>query len=236
MAGPGDGVPGGVHAPVQYGPGVRAVATYLVAAHHLPLDRAAAVMSDLLAAPVSPGSINVWVAAAGERLAPFTDRVVDLLADAAVAHFDETGLRVDGRLAWVHAAATDRLTLYTCHERRGREAMDAAGVLPAFTGIAVHDCWAPYFCYPMTHAICNAHVVRNSSACGRTPARRGRPSSPPHWNGSTSPSSRPSSPGHPPSTPRCWPAGTPATTRRSPLGAPPTPNRRAAGAASGRSR
>ena len=160
MAGPGDGVPGGVHAPVQYGPGVRAVATYLVAAHHLPLDRAAAVMSDLLAAPVSPGSISAWVAAAGERLAPFTDRVVDLLADAAVAHFDETGLRVDGRLAWVHAACTDRLTLYTCHDRRGREAMDAARVLPAFTGIAVHDCWAPYFCYPMTHAICNAHVIR----------------------------------------------------------------------------
>lgn len=160
MAGPGDGVPGGVHAPVQYGPGVRAVATYLVAAHHLPLDRAAAVMSDLLAAPVSPGSISAWVAAAGERLAPFTDRVVDLLAEAAVAHFDETGLRVDGRLAWVHAVSTDRLTLYTCHDRRGREAMDAAGVLPAFTGIAVHDCWAPYFCYPMTHAICNAHVVR----------------------------------------------------------------------------
>src|SRR5512142_3525248 len=38
--------------------------------------------------------------------------------------------------------------------------MDAAGVLPAFTGIAVHDWWAPYFCYPMTHAICNAHVAR----------------------------------------------------------------------------
>lgn len=160
MAGPDDGLPDGVNAPVQYGPGVRAIATYLVAGHHLPVDRAAAVMSDLLAAPVSPGSISSWVAAAGNGLTPFTDRVVELLAEAAVVHFDETGLRVEGRLAWVHAASTARLTLYTCHDRRGREAMDAAGVLPAFTGIAVHDCWAPYFCYPMTHAICNAHVVR----------------------------------------------------------------------------
>ena len=39
--------------------------------------------------------------------------------------------------------------------------MDYAGVLPAFTGIAVHDAWAPYDCYPnLTHALCNAHVLR----------------------------------------------------------------------------
>jgi hypothetical protein len=38
--------------------------------------------------------------------------------------------------------------------------MDAAGVLPSFTGIAVHDAWAPYDCYPAaTHALCNAHLL-----------------------------------------------------------------------------
>jgi transposase len=73
---------------------------------------------------------------------------------------DETGLRVDGRLAWVHSASTDTDTLITVHDRRGRVAMDAAGVLPGFTGTAVHDCWQPYFGYPLTHALCNAHVVR----------------------------------------------------------------------------
>lgn len=39
--------------------------------------------------------------------------------------------------------------------------MDAAGVLLSFTGIAVHDAWAPYDCYPAaTHALCNAHLLR----------------------------------------------------------------------------
>src|SRR5665647_1747538 len=52
-------------------------------------------------------------------------------------------------------------TMITCHRRRGREAMNAAGILPAFTGIAVHDAWAPYDTYPkITHALCNAHVLR----------------------------------------------------------------------------
>jgi transposase len=164
MAGAEDGVPGHVRAPTSYGPVVRAVATYLVAEHHLPLDRAAAVLSDLLAAPVSPGSISAWVAAAGAALDPFLDRVRGGLATADVAHFDETGLRVDTQLAWVHSASTRMLTLYTAHDRRGREAMDVAGVLPKFRGVAVHDCWAPYFGYPVTHAICNAHVLRELTA------------------------------------------------------------------------
>lgn len=43
--------------------------------------------------------------------------------------------------------------------------MDAAGVLPAFAGIAVHDCWAPYDGYgQVPHALCNAHVLRELQA------------------------------------------------------------------------
>jgi len=42
----------------------------------------------------------------------------------------------------VHSASTRLLTLFTVHRRRGVEAMDAAGVLPGFTGTAVHDRWA----------------------------------------------------------------------------------------------
>ncbi len=39
--------------------------------------------------------------------------------------------------------------------------MDAAGVLPALRGIAVHDCWAPYDGYAqVTHVLCDAHALR----------------------------------------------------------------------------
>lgn len=157
MAGPGDGVPATVRAPASYGPGVRAVATYLVAGHYLPLARTAAVMSDLLGAPVSGGSVAAWVQAGADGLGPFTDAVRDVITGAPVVNFDETGLRVDGGLGWVHAASTPAATLYTCHARRGKEAMDAAGVLPAFTGIAVHDCWKPYWCYD-TNTHCAART------------------------------------------------------------------------------
>jgi hypothetical protein len=56
------------------------------------------------------------------------------IAAAAVVHFDETRLRTDGRLAWLHSASTSTDVLLTVHPKRGVAAMDAAGVPPAFTG------------------------------------------------------------------------------------------------------
>jgi transposase len=78
-----------------------------------------------------------------------------------VVHADETGLRVAGRLHWLHVACSDRFTALFCHRRRGKEAIDAAGVLPHVTGIVVHDAFAPYARYrDATHALCNAHLLR----------------------------------------------------------------------------
>jgi transposase len=62
-------------------------------------------------------------------------------------HFDETGLRVTGKLHGMHSASTAMDVLLTVHPRRDTTGMDAAGVLPGFTEIAVHDAWAPYDTY-----------------------------------------------------------------------------------------
>jgi len=154
--------PGGVGAPTQYGPGVRALAMYLIARQHLPYQRASELFGDWLGAPISTGTLASILARGAKDLQGFLDEVHRQLIRSPVAHFDETGARVAGRLRWLSAASTPRLTFYALHDKRGKAGIDHAGVLPHFTGIAVHDGFQPYRRHytQARHALCNAHHLR----------------------------------------------------------------------------
>jgi transposase len=167
--------PAGVGAPVQYGPGVRGLATYLLAAQHLPPARVVELFGELFDAPVSEGSLAAWYAAAGEQLAGFDAALAARLARARVLGGDETGIRVEGQTRWVHATRTEALTRYTVSARRGIEAMTAAGVLPALApdAVLVHDFWAPYWGFEVVHAVCAAHLLRELTAAGAAGGQAG---------------------------------------------------------------
>lgn len=151
-------------APTCYGPGVAALGTYLLARQHLPVARAAELMADCLGAPVSTGWLAGLLGTAEEALAPFTEEIRDQLRNAEVAHFDETGARVAGKLWWVHVACTDLLTLYHRAPSRGSKSADLGGVLPSFRGVAVHDGLTSYRSYEVPHQLCNAHHLRELTA------------------------------------------------------------------------
>jgi transposase len=153
--------PAGVSAPVQYGRHAAAIAVYLVLGQHLPVERTAALLAEVFGTPMAAGTVAAWTARAAAGLEPFTAAARAALTGAELVHADETGLRVAGRLHWLHVATSDRFTALFCHRKRGKEAIDAAGVLPHFTGIVVHDAFAPYARYrAATHALCNAHLLR----------------------------------------------------------------------------
>jgi transposase len=155
------GFPAHARAAACYGPGVRALVCYLCVHQHLPVDRAAQLLADVLGASVATGTLVALVAEGAAGLEGFVEVVREGLAAGPVAHFDETGARVAGRLHWVHSASTSLLSLFTVHAKRGKVAMDAAGVLGGFAGVAVHDGWAPYWRYQdVTHALCGAHLLR----------------------------------------------------------------------------
>ena len=157
-----------------YGPGVRALAVYLGAWQHLPVERTAELLAHVLGAPVSTGLLAglAGEGAACLELSGFTKAVCGQLARAEVVHFDETGARVGGRLHWIHSASTALLSWFTVHPKRGVEAMDAAGVLPGFAGVAVHDGWAPYRRYDTAaHALCAAHLLRELDEAAATPGQ-----------------------------------------------------------------
>ena len=148
-------------APTCYGPGVAALAVYLLGRQHLPVERAAECLQEAFGAAVSTGWLSSLLPNAAARLDGFLVIAREQLAAASVAHFDETGGRVAGKLHWIHVACNDTWTLLHPGSKRGRVAMDAAGVLPDFRGIAMHDGLVLYRQYDKAqHGLCNAHHLR----------------------------------------------------------------------------
>lgn len=153
--------PEGVTAPAQYGPGVATVGVYLTQEQVLPLERTCETLADLFGCPLAEGTLERMVADCHEQLAETEAAIKRGVTEADVAHFDETGMRISGKTRWLHVASTPRLTFYAAHPKRGREAVDAVGVLPAFRGRAVHDGLSSYWQYAeCAHALCNAHHLR----------------------------------------------------------------------------
>jgi len=153
--------PAEINETVQYGPTVRALGVHLTQGQMLPYARAAELISDIYGLSVSPATLLAWVGEARAALQGTADMIALQLHHAPVLCADESGLRVDGKLHWMHVAATAHLTWYGLHEKRGIDAINAHGILPKRLGVLVHDCWAPYWKIDDgLHALCNAHLLR----------------------------------------------------------------------------
>jgi transposase len=155
------GFPSGVSATVQYGPSIMARALYLHDYQLLPYARAAEAMRELFGCAISAGTLSTAVRRCAAGLIQTEVKIKRGLRRAAVIHADETGLRVNQKLAYVHVASSDRLTHYAADVRRGKAAIDEIDILPAYRGTCVHDGWLSYTHYPSCrHALCGAHLLR----------------------------------------------------------------------------
>jgi transposase len=137
--------PDGVNAPVQYGSRLAGIGVYLFHGQFLSKSRAVAALEDLFGVVVAAATLAAWTTrVAGQVTGTALAVIRNRIAHADVAHFDETGLRVAGRLHWMHPASTPTDVLLTVHPRRGVKGMDDAGILPTFTGTAVFssDPWS----------------------------------------------------------------------------------------------
>jgi transposase len=151
-----------VTASVQYGPGVRAWVTKLSVEHKMPLEQISQLFEDTYGYDLNTTTVEDALERAHELAEAVEAQIVARLQAADCVHFDETGLRVAGKLHWLHVACTDTLTHLFLHEKRGTEALTSeASVLKDFNGTGVHDCWSPYFNFQLArHVLCGAHLLR----------------------------------------------------------------------------
>lgn len=153
--------PSGVTQAAQYGPRLKAQASYLNNYQFIPLARTCDLLEDFYGHRPSEAFVLEANAGLVEGTQASLTAIQEQLSAAGVVHFDESGLRVTGKLHWLHVASTERLTYYAVHQKRGKEGMQAIGILPEFSGTAVHDHWKSYFAFEnCKHALCNAHHLR----------------------------------------------------------------------------
>lgn len=145
---------------VQYGPRLKGVMVYLMEGQLLPSARVCALLSEVLGVEVSEGTLYNTREQCFQQLEPIASDIQATITASQVVHFDETGMRVNGNLWWLHVACTSGLTYYFVHPKRGSLAMDAMGILPEFAGKAIHDGLKSYDNYGCEHFLCNAHHLR----------------------------------------------------------------------------
>jgi transposase len=159
--------PTSVTAPVQYGPYLQTTCVLLKLDQAIALERIVSFLTDWLGHSPSEATIMNWIALVSARLEPTEKLIVSGIIASASAGFDETKVRSCGSNAWIHVARTSKLTHLAAPGGRGKEAMESAGILPYFLGVATHDAWASYFAFPCAHSLCNAHLLREGSALSK---------------------------------------------------------------------
>ena len=153
-------LPAFVNSLVQYGPGLKGLMVYLMEGQLLPSERARELLKEVIGCEISEATLYNTRLRCYEELAAVEAYIKSGIQVAPVVHFDETGLRVKSKLMWLHVACNGWLTAYFIDLKRGQLAMDAIDILPNFEGVSVHDGLASYGKYDSTHALCNAHHLR----------------------------------------------------------------------------
>jgi len=154
-----------VQAPTQYGIGVRALTTLLTNDYNLSVNKTKGLFADLYGYAINDATIQNNNERCYNNLEQTENIIKQAVVDSPVSHYDETGLRVAGKLHWLHVACTILFTFLYIHPKRGKQAMDDGNVLAQVKGWVVHDCWPSYFDYDSgKHALCIAHLIRELTA------------------------------------------------------------------------
>jgi transposase len=152
--------------PVQYGSNIKALAVYLNTDFKLPFQKISTLFSDLYGYEFNASTAFSANEQAYEKLEPIESQIKDALRAAKIVHADETGLRCEGSLKWLHVACNALYTYLFVHDKRGKLAIESdKSILQDCTNYLMHDCWSSYFALDKaTHLICNAHIIRELQA------------------------------------------------------------------------
>jgi transposase len=144
----------------QIGPDAQAAVVLLNKTFGLSHIKVAAVFQALFGITLTRGASAQIVLRAGNRLQPAYQEVRQEIKSAACVTPDETGWRVAGRPAWLHAWVAERATCYALDPHRKADVLERLIGID-WSGTMVHDGFASYDRFEAaTHQQCLGHVLR----------------------------------------------------------------------------
>ena len=155
-------VPEGIKAPTQYGNGVKSYVVMLNVHYKLPYKKIQLLFKDLFGYPINESTIFSASENCYNNLEDTENIIKTKVSLNDVVHADETGLRIEGKLQWLHTATTSLFTYLFVHKNRGKEALESeSSILGKLNNWLVHDSWSSYFNFKnYKHAMCGAHILR----------------------------------------------------------------------------
>ena len=153
--------PADIKAPVQYGRNFRTLLTYLYDAQEGASLRTSELCEEMFGYAVSEGTLQSARQEHYDALEPFENRVVEILPQEPVLHADETGVPINKIIHWLHCLCTPWLTFFAIHPKRGKEAIQAIGIIPKFRGWLMTDFLSSYLAFEnCLHTFCKSHLMR----------------------------------------------------------------------------
>ena len=153
--------PAQLKAPVQYGKNFRALLAYLYDAQEGASRRIGEMCTEMFGYAISEATLQSARQEQHDALEPFENRLVAILPQEPVLHADETSVPINKVPHWLHVLCTPLLTFFAVHLRRGKEAIEAIGIIPRFTGWLMHDFLSSYLGFEnCLHTFCKRHLMR----------------------------------------------------------------------------
>jgi transposase len=154
--------PVGVSQPVQYGSKIKALSVLLNTDYKLPFEKIEQLFADIYDCSFNESTAISANGVCYNNLEVVEAEIKGKILESTSVHFDETGMRVEGKLNWFHTASTVLFTYLFVHSNRGKKALHSAeSLIKDFKNWAIHDCWSSYFEFKdCNHALCNAHILR----------------------------------------------------------------------------
>lgn len=153
--------PADINAPVQYGKNFRTLLAYLYDAQQGASRRIGEMCEEMFGYALSEATLQSARQELHQALEPFEERLVEILPQEPILHADETGVPINKVGHYLHCICTPLLTFFAIHLKRGKEAIQAIGIIPKFTGWLMTDFLSSYLAFDnCLHTFCKSHLMR----------------------------------------------------------------------------